>query len=203
MKIDIQLKRGAFIGKVNSLLQEFHYANPSVLLRLIQSYACNVYGSNVWDLFSAECQRLYTSYNVTIRNVLRLPRTTHRYLIEGLTDIPHLYVQLLSRYVTFAHSLQKSTFETCFLSNICIGDMRTTLGRSLKTIADLCEHHGDVSSLSSTLVKRRVQYARLPSSEDWRIGVIWDMQNVMDKKIKNGDLSYDEALTIRDFACTA
>ena len=124
MKIDIQLKRGVFIGKVNSLLQEFHYANPSVLLRLIQSYACNVYGSNVWDLFSAECQRLYTSYNVTIRNVLKLPRTNHRYLIESLTDIPHLYVQLLSRYVTFAQSLQKSTFKICvFLSNICIGDI--------------------------------------------------------------------------------
>ena len=95
MKIDIQLKRGVFIGKVNSLLQEFHYANPSVLLRLIQSYACNVYGSNVWDLFSAECQRLYTSYNVTIRNVLKLAWTTHRYLIGSLTDISHLYVQLL------------------------------------------------------------------------------------------------------------
>ena len=30
MKIDCSVKRGKFIGKVNSLLQEFHYVDPSV-----------------------------------------------------------------------------------------------------------------------------------------------------------------------------
>ena len=28
MAIDINMKNGSFIGKVNSLLQEFHYASP-------------------------------------------------------------------------------------------------------------------------------------------------------------------------------
>ena len=35
MAIDINMKKGSFIGKVNSLLQEFHYASPEVLIKLI------------------------------------------------------------------------------------------------------------------------------------------------------------------------
>ena len=33
MKVDIALKRGAFNGKVNSLLQEFHTVSPDVFIK--------------------------------------------------------------------------------------------------------------------------------------------------------------------------
>ena len=49
MKIDVNLKRGAFIGKVNSLFQEFYFADSSVLMKLMTAYSCNLYGSNTWD----------------------------------------------------------------------------------------------------------------------------------------------------------
>ena len=96
MSLDINAKRGAFIGRIYSLLQEFHYVSPDVLMKFAQTYACNLYGSNTWDLFSPECQRLFTSYNVAVRTILKLPKTTHRYLLESLTDFPHLFVQLIS-----------------------------------------------------------------------------------------------------------
>ena len=121
MALDINAKRGAFIGKTNALLQEFYYATPEVLLKLINSYACHIYGSNLWDLFSSDCQKLfnsYNSYNVMLRNVFNLDRTTHRYVLETLTDIPHLYVQLLGRFVTFVKSLlANDAFEVRFLAN--------------------------------------------------------------------------------------
>ena len=60
MTSDINQKRRVFIGKINSLLQEFHYSDSNVLLKLAQTYACNVYGSNVWNLFSPTCSRLFT-----------------------------------------------------------------------------------------------------------------------------------------------
>ena len=121
MKIDTNLKRGAFIGKVNSLLQEFYFAAPSILMKLMTIYCCNIYGSNVWDLFSAESQRLYRSYNVALRTIFNLPRTTHRYLLESLSDTPHLYTQLLSRYVTFSQSLLRNrSMEIRFLSCVSL-----------------------------------------------------------------------------------
>ena len=199
MKIDVNLKRGAFIGKANALLQEFHFADPHVLLRLLQSYACCVYGSNTWDLFSTECNRLYTSYNVTLRNIMNLPRTTHRYVLECLTDIPHLYVQLLSRYVTFAKNLQTSSFPIRFLSSLCISDMRTVIGRSLSRISTLCDNIDGIQGLSANEVKKKIKYASIPATETWRIEVINDMRKFLTSDTFG--LSYDEAMAIMKHAC--
>ena len=136
MTLDCLQKRGTFIGKINSLVQEFHFAAPKVLLKLVQTYACNVYDSNVWDLFSSTSERLFTSYNVALRSIMKLPRTTHRYLLEPLSEVPHLYTLLLSRYITFVKSLlSHSSFEVRFLANISIKDMRTVVGSSVATIA--------------------------------------------------------------------
>ena len=203
MKIDVNLKRGAFIGKVNSLLQEFYYASPSVLIKLASAYCCNIYGSNVWDLFSSDCQRLFRSYNVALRMIFNLPRTTHRYLVESLTDIPHLYVQLLSRYVTFSTSLLESdSFEVRFLARICISDMRTTLGRTMRTIASLCNSSSKESPICAAMVKKKIRYEEIKASEEWRIGVLQDMLDIRDNVSSSCGLSNDDVSEILEYICT-
>ena len=72
MKLDIASKRGKFIGKVNSVLQEFHYTSPERLFKVISVYATSFYGSSVWDLCSKRAEKLYTSWNVMVRNVFGL-----------------------------------------------------------------------------------------------------------------------------------
>ena len=72
MKRDIAVKRGKFIGKVNSLLQELHFAEPSVLIKLLKIYCTSFYGSNLWDIYSSDVDKLFRSWNVTIRNVCRI-----------------------------------------------------------------------------------------------------------------------------------
>ena len=57
MKNDILIKRGRFIGKFNSLLQELHFASEEVLLTLINTHATSFYGSPLWDLYSADCKK--------------------------------------------------------------------------------------------------------------------------------------------------
>ena len=39
MSLDVLQKRGKYIGKVNSLLQEFHFSEPSIVTKLINTYA--------------------------------------------------------------------------------------------------------------------------------------------------------------------
>ena len=51
MTIDSNEKRGKFIGKVNSLSQEFYFVSPNVLIDMIVKYACCFYGSSTWNLF--------------------------------------------------------------------------------------------------------------------------------------------------------
>ena len=58
MRQDIAMKKGNFIGKVNSLSQEFHFASPDVLLKVIDTYCTSFHGSGLWDLYSNACDRL-------------------------------------------------------------------------------------------------------------------------------------------------
>ena len=42
-------KRGKFIGKVTSILQEFHYVDPEILTKIMNIFTTSFYGSNSSD----------------------------------------------------------------------------------------------------------------------------------------------------------
>ena len=56
MRADMLSKRCQFIGKVNSLLQEFHFVDPKTMIKLICTYAITFYGSSLWNLYSINCE---------------------------------------------------------------------------------------------------------------------------------------------------
>ena len=89
MRHDVAVKRGKFIGSLNSMLQELHFVDSNVFMKLVNIYCTSFYGSNLWDLYSKDVDRIFKSWNVTVRNVLKLPFTTHRYLIEPLDLCVH------------------------------------------------------------------------------------------------------------------
>ena len=60
MSVDIAQKRGKYVRKVNSLLQEFYFAEPNVLTKLI-----NVYATSFTDLAPG------TSSAVTVKSYTR------------------------------------------------------------------------------------------------------------------------------------
>ena len=126
MSIDIAQKRGIFIAKVNSLLQEFHFVTPKVLIKLMRTYAMSIYGSNTWDIYSKDCEKLYKSFNVAIRQILEVDRCTQRYMIESLSQCPHMKTILASRYITFYRSLHSTkTMPVRFLARVSEFDQRT------------------------------------------------------------------------------
>ena len=93
----------------------------------------------MWNLGSADCNRIYSSWNVTVRNVLHLERTTHRYMIEPLSGCLHPKVMLASRYVGFYHGLVNSTkFSVRYLARLAERDMRTVKGKTLNYILEQC-----------------------------------------------------------------
>ena len=102
-----------------------------------------------------EVDRLYKAWNVTIRKVLRVPNTTHRYLIEPLSGSMHPKVMLSSRLVMFRDTMNKSSkLVIKFLINLFKGDWRTVIGRNLGLIKR--ELGGDL--LTPELVKKYLKY---------------------------------------------
>ena len=66
----------------------------------------SLYASSLWDLYSNDAEKIYKSWNVTVRNVFSLDRKTHCRLIEPLSGCFHLKTALLSRYVKFYQTLR-------------------------------------------------------------------------------------------------
>ena len=201
MKIDIAKKRGSFIGKINALLQEFGNVPPSLFLKLVYTYTTSIYGSNLWDIFSSDCERLYTSFSVTIRNALKLDRCTHRYLLEPLSESLHIKTLIISRYVSFYRSLIDSKkFPVRFLARISQHDQRTVLGRVLSTISYLC--NCDIESLSPKLVKEKVTFRVVPESEKWRLSLSKELYKIRDEKnYESPGFSTDETEAMLRYIC--
>ena len=90
MSKDCSVKRAQFISKVHSLNHEFNFSDPSTLVKIYTMYACGFYCSNLWDLYGVTCDKLYKSWNVSIRILFELPRDSHRYFIEPVSNVYHV-----------------------------------------------------------------------------------------------------------------
>ena len=205
MTMDINQKRGQFIGKVNSLLQEFHSATPKTLMTFVNTYATSMYGSSTWDIFSAKCEKIYTAWNVAVRQILRLDRKTHRSLIEPLSGCRHMKVMLSSRYAGFYNSLCTSKKSTVrFLVRLSESDKRTVLGRTLSQLLKNCMLKANqLDKLCPGLVKRSCFY--WPNQEDsiWQEDIAIELIHTRECTLEVPGFSNNEIDEMLDYVCTS
>ena len=180
VKVECTLKRGRFIGKVNSLLQEFHFVEPKVKIKLLNIFAFIFYGSGLWDLHSAECERLYKSWNVAVRIGFGVPPSTHRYLIEPLSGTPHAKTMLCSRYVKFKEMLCSSNKPVVkLLASLAVDDNRAVMG---KTMTRMRKEVQD-SEITAKKIKSSLRYFPVPDQETWRLDFLEELVEAKAKKI--------------------
>ena len=170
----------------------------------MNTYAASLYGSNTWDIFSPECERLYNSYNVTIRIVLNVDRCTHRYLIEPVSGTLHLKTMLASRYATFYNSLILSKkLPVRFLARLSENDNRTVLGRTLSTLCNQLEED-DLSCINSTVIKKKLCYRAPPEDDLWRLSLGSEWLQIRDgNELEDKGFTMQECSDLLYFACTS
>jgi hypothetical protein len=199
MKVDCTQKRGKFIGKVNSLLQEFHFVEPRVKMKLLNIFASSFYGSGLWDLQSKECDRLYKSWNVTIRMVYGVPPTTHRYLVEPLAGCPHAKTMLSCRYVKFKEMLFHSNKQMVnLLAMLAAEDHRTVMGNTLSKLKNELAGH----DLTCNNVKGYMQYFPVPEQEKWRLDFLEELMEADAKTITIENMNAEDITSMIDMLCT-
>ena len=93
MKLDISKKRGMFIG---SFYRYIPVSSLKSLAQLQPIFMDAIYGI----CLVKKCEKLYKSYNVALRNILRIDRCSHRYLLEPLSRVLHLKTMLSSKFVS-------------------------------------------------------------------------------------------------------
>ena len=127
-------KRALYINSANELSQEFHFAHPLTKVKINNIFNTH-YGSQLWDLFSAEATRLEKTWNISQRIMLGIPRKTQRFFIEPLSGIQHIKFSLLKRFVNFVNSIESSKKPVLRnILKIVKEDCRSTTGSNLRKI---------------------------------------------------------------------
>ena len=109
-----------------------------------------------------------------MRDAFTLPRASHRYFVEEISEHLHPMVMLSSRFLKFHQSLQKChkpvVRHLCQLSS---HNLRTAYCQNLTKIE---EHVSTkISNLSCNKLKKVMKYNHVPDEEQWRVALVKDM----------------------------
>ena len=69
MEKDCQIARAKFIDKNVQLREDISFANPDQILKAIQIYCSDAYGSMIWNLKSAASEQFFKCWNTTVKLV--------------------------------------------------------------------------------------------------------------------------------------
>ena len=178
MKKDLMEKRAIYINRVNELSQEFYFAHPTVKVKLNNIFNSYFYGSSLWDLFGSEATRLEKTWNISQRMMLNLPRNSHRYFVEPLSQTPHIMCSLYGRFLKFVVAISESPKKALRnMLNYVKLDCRTTTGGNLRRMM-LLAGKTSVDELT-TLSFKSHQYMDVPQGEEWRIHSAKEMLEIM------------------------
>ena len=160
---DVKNKRAAFIGKNNDIIQEFHFAHPRTRAEINRIQNSHFYVSVLWNLSSNEVTQLEKSWNVSVRRMFDLPRETHCYLIEAVSDQHHAKTILAKRFINFIAAIRFSKKQAPKdLLKVVEYDTLSVTGRNLRIILQQT-HVQDVRSLRPGDVS--FKYGDVPENE--------------------------------------
>lgn len=190
---DMLIKRGEFIGKVHSLRQELGGQSPEVFIKLVTIYLTSFYGSSLWDLFSRDTEKLWSTWNTMIRTTFNLPYATHRYIINALCNGTHLKIKLLSRFIKFHGKISSCKKpEIKLLLSKQINDYRSSFGRNCQRLCQLT----NASSVNTANI-HDIHIYPVPTGEEWKIDMIKELMG--NSMVTN--LSVGEVKTILNYVC--
>ncbi len=87
---DVFNRKGQFIGCMNNIITQFVFAHPSCKVKLLTIHGYSFYGSSLWNLYDKTTNKMFVTWNIAIRRLLNIPKTTHTRYLSHLSDIPHV-----------------------------------------------------------------------------------------------------------------
>ena len=70
-----------YLVSCNKLNANFTNLQHDVIARLFKSNCSSFYGSQAWGIDSPDYKRICISWNKSVRNILKLPYTTHTWIL--------------------------------------------------------------------------------------------------------------------------
>ena len=141
-----------------------------------------------------------------MRLMLDVPRETHRYLIEPLSDTPHIKIilikRLIKRFLTFLQQIRKSNkCASKHLLSVISHDARSTTGSNLRNILLRTDKYR-VSDLAPADAFQ-VKYHTIGSAESWRLPFIADIIETRNCQVDILNISDADLEDMLDALCTS
>ena len=183
---DMMDKRALYVHKVNELIQEFHFADPSTKIMINNIFNTSFYGSQLWDLFNNEAERLDKSWNISQRIMLDIPRNTHRYFLEPLSGTQHIQFSLYKRFIKFIVSIKKSK--------------KPTLRHLLPVMKHDCRSNVAEITIDEMM---KSTYMEIPTGKEWKLNIAKELCDVKNGHLDIDNLNKAEANTILENILTS
>ena len=131
-----------------------------------------------------------------------LPIQTHKYLIEPISNQPHMKFNIFKRHLNFKDQVfksSKSVLKHLFL--ICMNNCNSPTGGNLRRLMLQCDLNF-ISEMNSSNISDLV-YSEVPKTEKWRIGLVNELMNIRHGTIEVPGFSSDDISDILDYVCTS
>ena len=193
---DLIEKRARYIAKNKELRQEFHYAHPKTKVWINNVYNTSFYGAPLWDISSRNFERLEKTWNVSIRMMLSLPRNTHRYFLEPLSETHHIVKSICNRFLKFVSNIADGRKKVlrCVLDTVK-NDVRSVTGKNLRYMKMRTKNFNE-----KELDVYDEPYNPIPNEEIWRVAMAKEIIGARCGDISI-DISKEELDDIADFVC--
>ena len=112
----------------------FCFADPVQVLKAVNIYCGDYYGSMLWDLYSDPAGQYFRCWNTCTKLAWNCPRSTHTYFVtcQLAADFVPIRTNIMARYVKFFQSLLNSKSpEVALVANLVGHDVSSTTGGNL------------------------------------------------------------------------
>ena len=166
------------------LKEELYFSCPTQLLKAVDVYCSDAYGSMLWNLSSSSCEQYFKCWNSCVKIVYGIPRNTFTYLVEGYfgAGLTSLRNQIISRYSKFYQKLMCSASkEVRILVRIVRQDPRSVTCKNLRLLRNLS---GMVNAevYSSQKIKLSLPVKNVPEKECWRLGLLSSLLSLKEER---------------------
>ena len=187
MDKDCHRARAKFIDKSVDVREEFSFAHPDQILKMVQMLCTDAYGSMLWNLRSNPTEQYFKCWNTCVKLVYGVPRSTFTYLVEGYfaQSYASLRNQVLSRYPGFYRNLLRSpSKEVRMLAKMVSNDPRSPTCTNLRYMREITSLE-QAESFSSWRIREALPVQNVPDRETWRLGLLHSLMEVRSENSRN------------------
>ena len=155
----------------------------------------------MWNLSSKNVQKLEKTWNVSVRRMYNLPWQTHCYLVEPLSQQPHVRKLMASRFLNFVQSIRSS--KKVAIRNLLKSiefDTRSVTGQNLRSLL-LKSNLVDIHKLKGSDVTS--EYRPISEEDKFRVGFINEIIEVKNNNLEIAGFTDDELSELLEFLCVS